>query len=95
MDEGRASLYVPESELEEYDLESGEGDLQLPQPTSDRDRLQEHLTFWKYVGQQFAEQFDSKVDEVYERLDASEDALETIMELEPEELVVSPAGFGE
>jgi hypothetical protein len=95
MDEGRASLYVPESELEEYDLESGEGDLQLPQPTSDRDRLQEHPTFWKYVGQQFAEQFDGKVDEVYERLDASEDALETIMQLEPEELVVSPAGFGE
>jgi hypothetical protein len=94
MDEGRASLYVPENELEEYDLESGEGDLQLPQPTSDRDRLQEHSTFWKYIGQNFAEQFNNKVDEVYERLNASDDALETIMELEPEELVVSPAGFG-
>jgi hypothetical protein len=93
MDEGRASLYVPESELEEYDLDSGTGDLQLPQPTSDRDRLQEHSTFWMYIGQQFAEQFENKVNKVYERLDASDDALETIMELEPEELVVSPAGF--
>ena len=95
MDSGRAELYVPEDELEDYDVESGEGDLRLPEPTSDRDRLQEHPTFWRYLGDEFAEQFNDKVDEVYTTLDNSEDALETIMELEPEELVVAPAGFGE
>jgi hypothetical protein len=93
MDEGRASLYVPEDELEEYDLESGTGDLCLPQPTSDRDRLQSHKTFWKYIGQQFGEQFDKKVDEVYERIDSSNDPLDAIMDLDPEEMVVNPEGF--
>jgi len=93
MDEGRAKLYVPSDELSNYDLDTGKGDLQLPQPTSDRDRLQSHEKFWKYVGQQFAAQFDNKVDDVYELIENSPDALDTIMELEPEELVVSPAGF--
>lgn len=94
MDEGRAKLYVPEDELESYDVESGEGDLCLPEPTSDRDRLQSHPTFWKYVGSQFAGQFDGKVDDVYDLIDGSQDPLDTIMELEPENLVVSPAGYG-
>jgi hypothetical protein len=93
MDAGRAEKYVPECELESYDVDSGEGDLRLPEPTSDRDRLQEHAVFWQYMGQQFGEQFNEKVEEVYRKLDTSDDALETIMELEPEELVVSPAGF--
>jgi len=93
MDEGRARKYVPESELSEYNNEDGEGDLQLPQPTSDRDRLQSHQEFWEYVGQEFASQFDEKVDEVYELIEDSSDPLDTIMSLDPEELVVSPAGF--
>jgi hypothetical protein len=95
MSAGRAEMYVPECELEEYDVESGEGDLRLPQPTSDRDRLKEHPTFWEYIGSQFAEQFNEKVDEVYQRIEESEDALETIMNMDAEELVVSPEGFGE
>ena len=96
MDEGRAELYVPETELTDYDLEEGTGDLCLPEPTSDRDRLQSHDKFWKYLGQQFAEQFDSKVDEVYALIEQSDgDALDAIMELEPEELVVSPDGFSQ
>jgi hypothetical protein len=93
MDAGRASMYVPEDELEEYDLETGEGDLTLPKPTSDRDRLQSHRTFWKYVGRMFGEQFDEKVDEVYEHIDSADDALDTIMQLDPEEMVVNPEGF--
>lgn len=93
LDEGRAKLYVPEDELEPYDVEDEEGDLTLPQPTSDRDRLQSHPTFWEYIGQQFAEQFDNKVDEVYQLIEGSDDPLDTIMNLEPEELVVSPAGY--
>jgi len=93
MDEGRAKLYVPEDSLEPYDLESGQGDLCLPEPTSDRDRLQSHKTFWKYVARQFGGQFDGKVDEVYEQIDGAADALDTIMQLDPEEMVVNPEGF--
>ena len=93
MDAGRAELYVPEDELEEYDLETGTGDLCLPQPTSDRDRLQSHPTFWKYLGRQFGGEFDKKVDEVYEQIDSAPDALERIMQLDPEEMVVNPEGF--
>lgn len=95
MDAGRAEKYVPEDELEEYDIETGEGDLQLPQPTSDRDRLQSHETFWRYLGKQFAEQFDEKVAEVYQMLEQADDPLDKIMELDPDDIVVSPAGFEE
>ena len=86
MDAGRAELYVPEEELDSYNLESGEGDLTLPEPTSDRDRLQSHATFWKYLGKQFAEQFNEQVDEVYDIIKDADDPLERIMELEPENL---------
>jgi hypothetical protein len=95
MEEGRARLYVPEDELEEYDLQTGEGDLCLPEPTSDRDRLKDHPVFWKYLGQKFAEQFDQKVDEVYEMIEGSDDPIETIKSLDPDDLVISPAGFKE
>jgi hypothetical protein len=93
LESGRASMYVPEDELEEYDLESQQGDLTLPKPTSDRDRLQSHATFWKYLGQQFGQQFDQKVEEVYNKIEQSDDPLETIMSLSPEEMVVNPEGF--
>jgi len=92
MDGGRAALYIPEGELESYDIESGTGDLTLPEPTSDRDRLQQHETFWKFIGQRFAEQFDTKIDDVYEQIEGSGDPLDAIMELEPETLVVSTVG---
>lgn len=93
MDEGRAALYVPERELEEYDLDAGTGDLTLPEPTSDRDRLQQHEVFWKYLGQEFAEKFDNKVDEIYDRLNDASDPLEEIMNMDPKELAISPDGF--
>ncbi len=93
LDEGRAEMYVPEDELESYDVETGEGDLCLPQPTSDRDRLQEHTTFWKYVGGQFGEQFDEKVHEIYSRIEESDDSLDTIMSLDPEDLVITTEGM--
>jgi hypothetical protein len=93
LDEGRAAQYVPEDELQEYDVDSGEGDLCLPKPTSDRDRLQSHQTFWEYVGGQFGEQFDEKVDEVYNKIESAPDSLDAIMSLEPEQMVVNPEGF--
>lgn len=95
MDAGRAELYVPEDVLDEYDLDTGQGDLCLPEPTSDRDRLQSHEIFWKYVGKQFAEQFDEKVDEIYDVINGSDDALESIMEMEPENLSLALRGIRE
>jgi len=92
MDKGRASLYIPEDELESYDIESGQGDLTLPEPTSDRDRLQQHETFWEYLGARFAEQFDNKVDSVYDEIEGADDPLDAIMDLEPETLVVNTVG---
>jgi hypothetical protein len=92
MEEGRAELYVPEDELESYDVDTGEGDLCLPQPTSDRDRLQSHPTFWSYIGQLFAGQFDDKVEKVYKQIDESDDPLAAIMDMEPDDLVVSRVG---
>jgi hypothetical protein len=93
MDDGRAANYVPEDELESYGLDTGEGDLCLPQPTSDRDRLQSHTTFWKYVAKQFGKSFDEKVKEVYKTLDGTDNTVEKVMEMNPEEMVVNPEGF--
>jgi hypothetical protein len=93
MDDGRAGLYVPEDELESYDVESGEGDLTLPQPTSDRDRLQSHETFWKYLGKQFGDQFDEKVAEVYAEIDDKDDVIEAVMSMQVDDVVVTPDGF--
>lgn len=93
LDEGRAEMYVPEDELESYNVETGEGDLCLPQPTSDRDRLQEHKAFWKYVGEQFGQRFDEKVEEVYTRIEESDDPVQEIMSLEPEDMVITTEGI--
>lgn len=83
MDEGRAELYVPENQLEEYDHDSGEGDLTLPEPTSDRDRLQDHEVFWEFLGSYFADQFDQTVDEIYAELNGSDDVIDAIMDVDP------------
>jgi hypothetical protein len=93
MDAGRAELYVPEDELEEYDLDSEEGDLCLPQPTSDRDRLQQNTKFWKYVARQIGREFDEKASSLYEDIDDSPDWVEVVMDLDPEDMVVNPEGF--
>jgi len=92
MDKGRAERYIPEDELVPFDMESGQGDLTLPEPTSDRDRLQSHDVFWKWLGRQFENEFKGKVDNVFDLIDGTDDPLQTILELEPENLVVSPSG---
>ncbi|AGM11469.1 HSP90 chaperone [Halogranum tailed virus 1] len=91
MDAGRAELYVPEDELEPFDIHSESGDLTLPEPTSDRDRLQSHDVFWKWVGAQFKDQFEGRVVDVFDMIDGTNDPLQTILELEPENLVESTA----
>jgi len=95
LDEGRAAKYIPEDELEEYDIESGEGDLCLPEPTSDRDRLQSNKTFWKYVAEQFGKQFDTKVEEICSMIDGADDSVQAVMDMDPEDMVVNPEGFAE
>ena len=95
MDAGRASLYIPDDELESYDIETGEGDLALPQPTSDRDRLQSHEVFWEYIGKEFARQFDEKVHEVYESIDSHDDVIDAVMSMQVSDIVVTPEGFKE
>jgi hypothetical protein len=92
LDEGRAERYVPEEELVPFDADTGEGDLKLPEPTSDRDRLQSHDVFWKWLGEQFEDEFKTKVDNVFDLIDGTDDPLQTILELEPENLVVTPSG---
>lgn len=89
MEQGRAANYVPESELEPYDVETGEGDLRLPQPTSDRDRLQEHETFWKYLGDHFAGQLEETAHELFEVIQESENPVQEIVDLDEDDLVVS------
>lgn len=85
MDEGRASLYVPEDELEQFNVGDGTGDLTLPEPTSDRDRLQSHETFWKYVGQRFKGKFEDTVREISEAVDNADEPIEKVVELDPQD----------
>jgi len=85
MDAGRAAFYVPETDLERYDVETGEGDLTLPQPTSDRDRLQSDTVFWEYIASTFRQQFDERVREVFETIDQSDDKIKTIQRMSTDE----------
>jgi Molecular chaperone, HSP90 family len=93
LDEGMASQLVIETELEEYDVETGEGDLCLPEPTPDRDRLKANEVFWKYVASQFEDTIKESVDEIYQRINTSDDWRDTIMELDEEDIKLSPNRF--
>lgn len=71
--EGRASQFVPEDELEDYDASTGEGDLRLPEPTTDRSSLQSNETFWKYVSSEFNDLYDNEVERLRAELEGSSD----------------------
>jgi len=79
---GRAERFVPEDELESFDIDSGTGDLCLPKPTTDRSSLQSHQTFWKHIDNQFYEAFDSSVDEFQQFFEQSDDTMKAIREME-------------
>lgn len=79
--EGRASRFVPEDELEAYDLSSGEGDLCLPKPTTDRSSLQSNDTFWKYIARQFAEEYDEAIEEWRQKLQATDNDVEALQSM--------------
>lgn len=87
LDEGRASKYVPEDELEPFDLDTGEGDLTLPEPTTDRDRLQSNEVFWKWLGLTFKEQFQSRVVNVFTKINQADDPLQKVLDMDADEIV--------
>lgn len=95
MDSGRADQYIPEDELEDYDVDTGEGDLCLPRPTGDRDRLKaSDDTFWKYIADNFNSQFQQKVKEVIFIVEDSDNPQEEVWEqLDEDEFVITPEGF--
>jgi len=83
MPEGRAENFIPEQELEEYDLDSGEGDLCLPKPTTDRSSLQSHDTFWKYIAQHFTAEYDEAIEEWRRELQDSTDTMAALEDMAP------------
>lgn len=93
--EGRAANYVPEDELESYDVESGEGDLTLPQPTSDRDRLQSNEKFWKYVASKLGAEFDKKVKQVSDAVDEAGSVQDAVTSLSKKEIRVTAGQLAE
>lgn len=80
--EGRASMFVPEDELEPYDLESDTGDLRLPEPTTDRSSLQSNEVFWEYIANYFSVEFDQSVEEYRQMLRESNDTVAAIREMD-------------
>src|SRR6056297_457566 len=95
LDEGRASQYVPEDALKPYDLDSGEGDLTLPQPTGDRDRLQGNETFWRYVADLLGEEFNDTVKQVTEAVDSTGSVQGAVTALAEEDITVTAEQLAE
>ena len=95
IDLGRAAQYVPEDELEEYDISTGEGDLCLPRPTANRERLKSSdKKFWKYIANEFNNQFNEKVKEIISMVEDEDKPQETVWEeLNKDEFVINPEGF--
>ncbi len=89
LDKCRAAQYVPEDELEPYDLDSREGDLTLPQPTGDRDRLQSNKMFWRYVADSLQEEFNNTVKKVTEAVDSTGSVKDAVTALTEEEITVT------
>jgi Molecular chaperone, HSP90 family len=81
--QGRAENFVPEDELEEYDLESETGDLCLPKPTTDRSELQSHDTFWKYIAKYFTNEYDNAIEEWRIEIQRATDTMDAIRSMEP------------
>jgi len=81
--QGRAENFIPDDELEEYDVDSGTGDLCLPKPTTDRSSLQSNEKFWKYIANYFVNQFDKSIEEWRRELRESTDSMKRIDEMSP------------
>jgi methyl coenzyme M reductase gamma subunit len=88
-------MYVPEDEIEPYDLDSEEGDLQLPEPTGDRDRLQKNDVFWDWLSMTFSEKFEEMIYETHKLIEPTDDPIQTIASMDREDLVKSTINLGE
>jgi hypothetical protein len=73
MSEGRASGFVPEDELEPFDVDSETGDLRLPKPKTDRSSLQTNDTFWKYISKKFVDRYDDEIERWRQELQSADD----------------------
>lgn len=83
--EGRASEFVPEDEVEPYDIATETGDLRLPQPTTDRSTLKENDVFWEYIDNYFNHEFESTIRRYRDVLNnTTEDPVEVIEQMEPQ-----------
>jgi hypothetical protein len=80
--EGRAARFVPEDELEPFDVETESGDLCLPKPTADRSSLQSNPEFWKYIGKYFVDEYDNEIDEYRKELQQASDDIEALMNMD-------------
>jgi hypothetical protein len=88
MDAGRAARYVPEDELEPFDPHEETGDLTLPEPTSDRDRLQQNDVFWTWLGSKLKMMFEQHVARVMHEINESEDPVEELKHIDIESMIV-------
>ena len=86
MEKGEAQLFVPQDELEQFDPSSGEGDLTLPEPTTDRDRLKEHKVFWKFLGNKIRDQLFNGVEKAAAMIEQDDDPIQAVIDLDTQEL---------
>lgn len=82
--EGRAESFVIEGELEEFDVDSGTGDLCLPKPTTDRSSLQDAPKFWKYIATYFDDEFQDLIEDYRDMFKETDDQMKAIQEAEPQ-----------
>jgi hypothetical protein len=82
--EGRASQFVREDELEDFDVSDETGDLCLPKPTADRSSLQSNDEFWKYLAQTFAESYDDAIETWRQELADADDEIDALQSFQPQ-----------
>jgi hypothetical protein len=83
LDQGRGANFVSEDELEPYDVSSGQGDLCLPKPTTDRSSLQLNPTFWEYIEAYFIDEYDREIERWRKELQKADDTMAALQEMEP------------
>lgn len=68
MSEKRKKSYIPKSELTSNDIG-------LPKPTGTRDSLEFNSEFWSYLGERFADVYESRISKIIDKLDGKSDYL--------------------
>jgi hypothetical protein len=81
--------------VEAYDRETGEGDLRLPEPTSDRDRLQKNDVFWNWLAETFSERFEEMIYETHQIIEPTDDPIQEMANMDRADLVKSAINLDE